>query len=98
MSVSKFIEASLHIVGLLMSIGSIAEYSTFFIKENVAHKIRLYVLKKHVNSKNYLNTGPIDLFRKVHKQVYQFSKPEDLLKIAAEMVRGILALRIMSMI
>jgi hypothetical protein len=83
---------------LLMSIGSISEYSTFFIKEKVAHKIRLYVLKKHVRSKSYLSSGPITLFRKVHKQVYEFTKPEDLLVIAAEMVRDILSLRVISRI
>ena len=81
---------------LLMSRGSISEYSTFLLKESVAHKIRLYVSKEHAKSRSYLNIGPIALFKRVHNHVFEFSEPKDPLSTAAEMVINILELRILS--
>jgi hypothetical protein len=81
---------------LMMSIGSVSEYSTFFIKPKVGHKIRLFVLKKHTRSGSYLTTGPIRMFRNHYRQVYAFSQPEDLLEKATKMIVDILEYRIMS--
>jgi hypothetical protein len=81
---------------LMMSIGSVSEYSTFFTKPKVAHKIRLFILKKHAKSKSYLANGPIRTFRNHYRQVYAFSQPEDLLEIATKMLVNILEYRMIS--
>jgi hypothetical protein len=81
---------------LLMSIGSISEFSTFFIKRKVAPKIRLYVLKKYAESKSYLNNGPIRQFERVHKQVYKFNNHEDLMITVARMVMDLVAYKIIT--
>lgn len=57
---------------LLVSEGPISEFSTFFTKSQVAHKIRLFVRKDIRKTDGYVNCGPIELFEKIHKQVYEF--------------------------
>jgi hypothetical protein len=81
---------------LMMSIGSVSEYSTFFIKPKVGYKIRLFILKKYTRSSSYLTTGPIRMFKNHYRQVYIFCQPEDLLEKATKMLVDILAYRIMT--
>lgn len=85
-----------YVIILLMTIGSISEFSTFFIKRKVAPKIRLYVLKKYAKSRSYLNNGPIRHFERVYKQVYKFNSHEDLMTSAARMVIDLIAYKLLT--
>jgi len=75
---------------LLLSIGSISEYSMYFSKEDVAPKIRLYVLKKYAASKSFLMKGPVRAFNRVYRQVYTFTNPAQLLSKISNLVIDIL--------
>jgi hypothetical protein len=81
---------------IMMSMGSVSEYSTFFTKRRVGHKIRLFILKKHARSRSYLATGPIRIFRNHYGHVYAFCQSEDLIEKASKMLIDILEYRIMS--
>ena len=81
---------------LLISEGPISEFSTFFAKVDVAHKIRLFVRKDVRKTNGYLNCGPIELFEKVHKQVYEFCEKSDLLEKIRKLVSDIMAYKFIS--
>jgi hypothetical protein len=77
---------------LMMSIGSISEYSLYLTKSEVAHKIRLYIQETYRNAQNYLMTGPVKAFNEVYRQVYFFNDLKDLLKKIKKMVEKMLIL------
>jgi hypothetical protein len=81
-----------HTIILMISIGSISEFSIYLTRREVAHKITLYIMKKHRHSKSYLMSGPVGAFKNVYK-VYYFNSPEDLLLQVKERVNNLIVLR-----
>lgn len=81
---------------LLMSPGSISEYSIFFTKEDLAPKIRLYIPEKYAKSKSFIANGPVKAFKNVYKHVETFSSPEDLLKKVCTMVNDLLTYKLIA--
>lgn len=77
---------------LMISIGSISEFSIYLTRKEVAHKIMLYIMKKRRGSESYLMSGPVRAFENVYK-VYYFDNPEDLLLQVKEMVINLIVLR-----
>ena len=77
---------------LMISIGSISEFSVYLTKREVAPKIMLYIMEKHRRSQSYLMSGPVRVFENVYK-VYYFNNPEDLLLQVKEMVINLIVLR-----
>jgi hypothetical protein len=49
-----------------------------------------------MESKSYLNNGPIRHFEKVHKQVYKFDNHEDLMMTVVRMVMDLVAYKIIT--
>jgi len=76
---------------LLMSDGSISEYSTYFIKRNVAHKIWVYQSESVSHAPSYVNMGPLDLFSKVYRQVDNFTSSQNLKKNVRGRIDDLLA-------
>jgi hypothetical protein len=77
---------------LMISEGSISEYSLYLTKKEVENKIMLYIEESYRNSQSYIMSGPVKAFEGVHK-VYYFNSPADLLKKIQEMVIRMLVLR-----
>jgi hypothetical protein len=75
---------------VMTSVGSISEYTLFFRNTAVAHKIRLFVPKRFQRSTSFLSSGLIVAFKKVHKQVYYFSSPKNLLLQVDDMIRSMI--------
>lgn len=77
---------------VMISIGSIAEYVTFVRSRQVVHKIRLFVDKKHQHSEGFLNSGLIEPFNRVYKQVFYFNHANHLLRQVRKMVKDMIIL------
>jgi hypothetical protein len=77
---------------LMISKGSISEYSLYLTKREVENKIKLYVEERYRNSQSYVMSGPVKAFEGVHK-VYYFNDSADLLNKVKEMVIHMLILR-----
>lgn len=78
---------------IMMSYGSVSEFSSLLTKPEVAYKIRLYIPTKYRNSPGYLTTGPVKAFNDVHRHVYYFNDPQHLLSRVRRMVLKMIVLR-----
>ena len=75
---------------LLMSTGSVSEFSSFLRKREIANKIWLFIPNKYRKSRGYLKTGPIKIFKGYYRRICYFDQPEDLLEKAKIIVTDIL--------
>jgi len=81
---------------LLMSAGAISEYSMYFTKRDVAHKIRVYYPRKFSKDPSFIRLGPLELFSRVHRHVYIFKNDKELKKKVGEMVDNYLTYLLLS--
>jgi len=63
---------------LLMSVGAISEFSIYFTKLDVAHKIRVYHPEKFSKEPSFIRLGPLELFNRVYHHLYTFKNEEEL--------------------
>nr|MDO8099961.1 hypothetical protein [Candidatus Njordarchaeota archaeon] len=71
---------------LLTGPGVVSEFSTYFTKKNVGHKIRVYHPEKFSGDQSFIRIGPIELFKGVYPHVYTFKDDEELRLKVSEMV------------
>jgi hypothetical protein len=83
-------------VVLVVSPGSISEFSTFFANQSIASKMRVYVRQEHLKADSYIAAGPLDALKKVHNNVEGFDEKKDLLEKIEAFVRNAARLKFIS--
>lgn len=83
-------------VVLVVSPGSISEFSTFFANPSIASKMRVYVRQEQLKAESYIAAGPLDALKKVHNNVEGFEAKEDLLEKIEVFVKNAARLKFIS--
>jgi uncharacterized protein YihD (DUF1040 family) len=83
-----------YIIILLMSTGSVSEFSSFLRRKEIANKIWLFIPHKYRKSRAYLTAGPVKIFKSYYKRVCYFRHAEDLLVKAKQEMIAIMILEL----
>lgn len=83
-------------VVLVVSPGSISEFSTFFANQSIAPKMRVYLRQEHLKAESYIAGGPLDALRKVHNNVEGFEEKSDLLEKIEVFIKNAARLKFIS--